>query len=86
MLKKFLHQQYNPSMELKNYIKLARVKANDLTQQQLADLVGCSRQTINSIEKGKFNPSIRLVLQLSKVLNTGVEELFFIDDTEESEQ
>ena len=72
-------------MELKNYIKLARVKANDLTQQQLADLVGCSRQTINSIEKGKFNPSIRLVLQLSKVLSTTVEELFYIDDMEDSE-
>jgi putative transcriptional regulator len=69
-------------MSLTNQIKLARVKNGDLTQQDLADLVGCSRQTINSIEKGKFKPSIELVLKLSKVLKTPVEELFQLSDQE----
>ena len=67
-------------MKLRNNIKLARVKHGDLTQQQLADLVGCSRQTINSIEKGKFNPSIELVLKLSKALAVPVEEIFTLDE------
>lgn len=69
-------------MKLKNNIKLARVKTGDITQQQLADLVSCSRQTINSIEKGKFNPSIELVLKISKALNTPVEEIFYLSDEE----
>ncbi|MBL6988593.1 MAG: helix-turn-helix transcriptional regulator [Bacteriovoracaceae bacterium] len=66
-------------MKLRNNIKLARVKAGNFTQQKLAQLVGCSRQTINSIESGKFNPSIELVLKLAKALDTQVEELFFLD-------
>ncbi len=70
-------------MKLKNFIKLARVKADDITQQQLADLVGCSRQTINSIEKGKFNPSIELVLKLSRALGVSVEEIFALEEGEE---
>lgn len=69
-------------MKLQNNLKLCRVKAGDLTQQQLADLVGCSRQTINSIESGKFNPSIELVLKLAAALQTTVEELFFLDEEE----
>lgn len=70
-------------MGLNNRLKLARVKADSLTQQQLAELVGCSRQTINSIEKGKFNPSIELVLKLSKALKEPVEEIFYIDEEED---
>lgn len=66
-------------MKLNNNLKLARVKAGDLTQQQLADLVGCSRQTINSIEKGKFNPSVELALKLARVLKTTVEEVFILE-------
>ncbi len=69
-------------MKLKNNIKLGRVKADDITQQRLADLVGCSRQTINSIEKGKFNPSIELVLKISKALKLPVEEIFYLLEEE----
>lgn len=65
-------------MSVGNNLKLARVKNGDLTQDQLASLVGCSRQTINSIEKGKFKPSIELVLKLSAVLKTPADELFFL--------
>lgn len=71
-------------MILVNKIKLARVKNGDLTQQELADKVGCSRQTINSIEKGKFKPSIELVLKLARVLDTQVEEMFYLDTEEEN--
>lgn len=48
----------------------------DLTQQELADLVGVSRQTIISIEKGSYNPTLELAFKLSFALNTGVTMLF----------
>lgn len=70
-------------MILKNNIKLARIKKDDLTQDQLAQLVGCSRQTINSIEKGKFKPSIELVLKLAQVLDTTVEDIFYLANEDE---
>lgn len=70
-------------MRLTNQLKLQRVKSGDLTQAQLAELVGCSRQTINSIEKDKFKPSIELVLKLAKVLNVKVEEIFQLEDLKE---
>jgi DNA-binding XRE family transcriptional regulator len=66
-------------MGICNKIKLFRVKCGDMTQQDLAKKVGCSRQTINSIEKGKFKPSIELVLKLSRAFNCKVEELFSLD-------
>ena len=69
-------------MKLKNNIKLGRVKADDITQQQLADMVCCSRQTINSIEKGRFNPSIELVLKISNALRLPVEEIFYLEEEE----
>jgi putative transcriptional regulator len=63
-----------------NRLKLARVANGDLTQQQLADLVECSRQTIISIESSKFLPSIELALKLAKALNTPVDQIFFLDE------
>ena len=62
--------------QLRNQLKVARVINGDLTQQQLADQVGCSRQTIHSIEKSKFAPSIELALKISRVLKTPVEQIF----------
>ena len=62
--------------KLKNKLKLARVANGDLTQQQLADLVSCSRQTIISIENAKFVPSIELSLKIAKVLQTPLENIF----------
>ena len=57
-------------------MKSARA-ALDLSQQQLADLVGVSRQTINTIEKGDYNPTIRLCIAICKVLNRTLDELFW---------
>lgn len=64
---------------LTNKLKLARVARGDLTQQELADKVGCSRQTIHSIESGKFVPSVELALKLARALQAPVEELFFLE-------
>ena len=55
-------------------LKAARA-AMDLSQQQLADAVGVSRQTINAIEKGDYNPTIKLCLAICKTLNKTLDEL-----------
>ena len=61
-----------------NNLKLARV-AKDLTQQQLADLVGVTRQTIGLIEANKYNPTIKLCLLLAKATDKTLNELFWIE-------
>ena len=57
-------------------LKAARA-AKDLSQQALADLVGVSRKTINAIEKGDYNPTIKLCISICKVLNKTLDELFW---------
>ena len=57
-------------------LKSARV-ARDLSQQQLADLVGVSRQTISAIEKGDYNPTINLCIAICKELGKTLDELFW---------
>jgi putative transcriptional regulator len=69
-----------PKYDIRNQIRLYRVKAGDLTQQELADRVGATRQTIVSIEKGSYNPSVGLSLRIAKVLGTTVEELFMLEE------
>jgi putative transcriptional regulator len=56
--------------------------ADGMTQADLADRVGVTRQTIHSIETGKYNPSIELALRLGRELGLPVEELFQLDDQE----
>ena len=51
--------------------------ALDMSQQQLADAVGVSRQTINAIEKGDYNPTIKLCLAICKTLHKTLDELFW---------
>ncbi len=57
-------------------LKAARA-AKDLSQQALADLVGVSRQTINAIEKGDYNPTIKLCISICRVLDKTLDELFW---------
>ena len=57
-------------------LKSARA-AKDLSQQQLAELVGVSRQTINAIEKGEYNPTIRLCIAICNALDKTLDELFW---------
>lgn len=57
-------------------LKSARA-AKDLSQQELAELVGVSRQTINAIEKGVYNPTIKLCISICKVLGKTLDQLFW---------
>ena len=59
-------------------LKLKAARAGkDLSQQQLADAVGVSRQTINAIEKGDYNPTIKLCIAICQVLGKTLDELFW---------
>jgi putative transcriptional regulator len=63
---------------LKNHIKELREERN-LTQEDLAKLLETSRQTIISLEKEKYNPSIMLAYKISKVFNKIIEEIFIFE-------
>ncbi len=65
---------------MKTNLRKFRFERGELSQQQLADLVSVSRQTIVSIEKGDYAPSVKLALLLADKLNTTVEELFVLED------
>ena len=59
-------------------LKLKSARAlMDLAQEALAEKVGVSRQTINAIEKGDYNPTIKLCISICKVLNKTLDELFW---------
>ncbi|MBP5654404.1 MAG: helix-turn-helix transcriptional regulator [Clostridiales bacterium] len=60
-------------------LKSARA-ALDLSQQELADKVGVSRQTINAIEKGDYNPTVNLCIAICKALGKTLDELFWDEE------
>lgn len=64
---------------MRNTIKVERAK-KDYTQADLAEKVGVSRQTINSIEKGKFVPSTLLSLKIAAVFEEKIDDIFFLEE------
>lgn len=66
---------------MKNRIKVARAEKN-FSQADLAERIGVSRQTINSIETGRYVPSTVLALKMARVFETGVETLFQLEKTD----
>ena len=68
-------------MVLRNRLKELRAR-HDLTQEALAAKVGVTRQTIISIEKGRYSPSVKLALHIAQVLTVPLDEAFWLDDRE----
>ncbi|HWP95441.1 MAG TPA: helix-turn-helix transcriptional regulator [Syntrophomonadaceae bacterium] len=64
---------------MKNRIKELR-KELGLRQEDLSLMLNVTRQTINAIENNKYNPTLELAMKLAKLLKTGVEELFLMED------
>ena len=64
---------------MKNNIEEIR-KIYQLTQEELADKLEVSRQTINSLEKGRYNPSIQLAFKLAKLFSMKIEDLFIYEE------
>ncbi len=69
------------NMKLKNRLRILRAE-KEISQKELADGVNLSRQTVNSIERGKFNPSIVTSLKIAEYFDTPVEEVFQLEKDE----
>jgi len=65
-------------MKLVNRLKAMRFNNDMITQQELADKMNVSRQTINAIENGKFNPSVKLALLIADFFKCKVEDVFYL--------
>lgn len=64
-----------------NHIRKLRFNHDEMTQQQLADKAGVTRQTIVALEKGNYSPSLELAFRISFAFNLPLEEVFFYGDT-----
>jgi putative transcriptional regulator len=64
------------TFEMTNQIRTLRFFADEMTQQTLAEKVGVSRQTINAIEHGKYNPSLELAFKIANAFNVLITEVF----------
>lgn len=65
-----------------NHIRRLRFNQNEMTQQQLADKVGVTRQTIVSLEKGNYSPSLELAFRIARAFGLPLEEVFYYEDNE----
>ena len=65
-----------PKMRILNQIRALRFHQGEMTQQELADRIGVSRQTINAIEGGKYSPSLEAVFQIARVFGQPLEAVF----------
>jgi putative transcriptional regulator len=65
--------------QLRNDIRRHRFERNEMTQQELADAVGCSRQTIVMLEKERYSPSLTLAMKIARFFDVKVDNLFWLD-------
>jgi putative transcriptional regulator len=64
---------------ISNQIRRLRFDHDEMTQQELADKVGVTRQTIVAIEKGKYSPSLELAFRIARAFNVPLEAVFFVE-------
>lgn len=69
----------NAEFSLSNKIRTLRFMAGEMTQKELADLVGVTRQTVNAIESNKYSPSLEVAFKISLVFKVPITDVFFYD-------
>ena len=69
-----------PKAEISNLIRRLRFERGEMTQQALADQVGCTRQTIILLEQGRYVPSLALALRIARVFGRPVDDIFQLDE------
>ena len=74
-----------PRYEIVSHLKRHRLLADGMTQQDLADRLEVTRQTVHSIEKGRYAPSVGLALKLAEIFGVAVEDLFALEEGEDHE-
>jgi putative transcriptional regulator len=67
---------------IRNNIRKLRFYHDEMTQQQLAERVSVTRQTIIAIEKGKYTPSLELAFRIARAFDVRFEEVFFVEETD----
>jgi putative transcriptional regulator len=67
---------------IRNNIRVLRFNHNEMTQKELADKVGVTRQTIIAIEKGEYSPSLELAFRIARVFRSPLEEVFTFEEPE----
>ena len=67
---------------VRNRLRRLRFDHSEMTQEQLASELGVARQTVNSIEKSKFNPSVHLALRMGAVFECSVDDIFYLEEEE----
>ena len=70
---------FKKKIQIKNAVRKLRFNNDEMTQQQLAEEVGVSRQTIVAIEKYKYTPSLELAFKIALVFDIEIQEVFFIN-------
>ena len=65
---------------IRNNVRKLRFQHDEMTQQQLADKVRVTRQTIVALEKGKYTPSLELAFRIARAFDVSLEEVFFLDE------
>jgi len=69
-----------PRARIRNEVRRLRFESGEMTQQQLADRVGCTRQTVIMLEQGRYVPSLALALRIALVFGQPVEAIFSLED------
>ena len=70
---------FKKKIHIENSVRKLRFNNNEMTQQELADLVAISRQTVVAIEKYKYTPSLELAFKIALAFNKEIQEVFFIN-------
>ena len=70
-----------PKIEIKNRIRRLRFDHDEMTQEELANRAGCTRQTIIALEQGKYVPSITLAFQIARAFGVPLEDVFQYEET-----
>ena len=73
--------EWNAMHEVKNYIRRLRFDHDEMTQEELANLAGCTRQTIIALEKEKYVPSLELAFRIAKAFRVTLEEVFQYEES-----
>ena len=71
-----------PKAEINNHIRRLRFEHGEMPQQRLAELVGCTRQTIILLEQRRYVPSLALAMKIARVFGLAVEEVFELDGSD----
>ena len=71
-----------PKAEIDNVVKRLRFENGEMTQQELAEQIGCTRQTVIMLEQGRYVPSLVLALRIAKVFGKQVEDVFMLESSD----